>query len=143
MTSPEAVVIGSYRGFSLELSFDTFRREYQMVLCHELRHMVTLGTDAYGNIQRIDNALDGLESHLKDCIATLDNTRVQLENAKVEVEKPFAQEEELATKSARLEELNALLNMDQKDNELAEPSAEEVEEENNRRTPARHRGMDR
>ena len=143
MTSPEAVVIGSYRGFSLELSFDTFRREYQMVLCHELRHTVTLGTDAYGNIQRIDNVLDGLESHLKDCIATLDNTRVQLENAKVEVEKPFAQEEELATKSARLEELNALLNMDQKDNELAEPSAEEVEEENNRRTPTRNRGMDR
>ena len=143
MTSPEAVVIGFYRGFSLELSFDTFRREYQMVLCHELRHTVTLGTDAHGNIQRIDNALDGLESRLKDCIATLDNTRVQLENAKVEVEKPFAQEEELATKSARLEELNALLNMDQKDNELAEPSAEEVEEENNRRTPARIRGMDR
>ena len=68
---------------------------------------------------------------------------MQLENAKVEVEKPFAQEEELATKSARLEELNALLNMDQKDNELAEPSAEEVEEENNRRTPTRNRGMDR
>ena len=142
MTSPEAVVIGSYRGFSLELSFDTFRREYQMVLCHELRHTVTLGTDAYGNIQRIDNALDGLESHLKDCIATLDNTRVQLENAKVEVEKPFAQEEELATKSARLEELNALLNMDQKDNELAEPSAEEVEEQNDRRT-IHNRGMER
>lgn len=142
MTSPEAVVIGSYRGFSMELSFDTFRREYQLALCHELRHTVTLGTDTYGNIQRIDNALDGLESRLKDCIAALDNTRVQLENAKVEVEKPFAQEEELATKSARLEELNALLNMDEKDNELAEPSAEEVEEQNDRRT-TRNRGMER
>ena len=142
MTSPEAVVIGSYRGFSMELSFDTFRREYQLALCHELRHTVTLGTDTYGNLQRIDNALDGLESRLKDCNATLDNTRVQLENAKVEVEKPFAQEEELATKSARLEELNALLNMDEKDNELAEPSAEEVEEQNDRRT-TRNRGMER
>ena len=142
MTSPEAVAIGSYRGFSMELSFDTLWREYHLTLCHKLRHTVTLGTDTYGNIQRIDNALDGLESRLKDCIAALDNTRVQLENAKVEVEKPFAQEEELATKSARLEELNALLNMDEKDNELAEPSAEEVEEQNDRRT-TRNRGMER
>ena len=142
MTSPAPVVIGSYRGFSMELSFDTFLREYRLVLGHELRHTVNLGTDIYGNIQRMDNVLDGFDSRLKDCIATLDNTRVQLENARVEVEKPFAQEEELATKSARLEELNALLNMDEKDNELAEPSAEEVEEQNDRRT-ARSRGMER
>ena len=142
MTSPEPVVIGSYRGFSMELSFDTFLREYHLVLGHELRHTVNLGTDIYGNIQRMDNVLDGFDSRLKDCIATLDNTRVQLENARVEVEKPFAMEEELATKSARLEELNALLNMDEKGNELAEPSAEELEEQNDRRT-ARSRGMER
>ena len=142
MTSPDPVVIGSYRGFSMELSFDTFLREYHLVLGHELRHTVNLGTDIYGNIQRMDNVLDGLDSRLKDCIATLDNTKVQLENARVEVEKPFAQEEELATKSARLEELNALLNMDEKDNELAEPSEDEMEEQNDRRT-TRSRGIER
>ena len=143
MTSPEAVVIGAYRGFTMELSFDTFRREYQLALCHELRHTVTLGTDTYGNLQRIDNALEGLESRLKDYEQALEDTKAQLETAKAEVEKPFAQEEELATKSARLEELNALLNMDQRDNEMAEPSAEEMEEQNDRNAPRRSRGVER
>lgn len=143
MTSPEAVVIGAYHGFTMELSFDTFRREYQLALCHELRHTVTLGTDTYGNLQRIDNSLEGLESRLKDYEQALEDTKAQLETAKVEVEKPFAQEEELATKSARLEELNALLNMDQRDNELAEPSAEEMEEQNERNAPRRSRGVER
>ena len=143
MTSPEAVVIGTYRGFTMELSFDTFRREYQLALCHELRHTVTLGTDTYGNLQRIDNALEGLESRLKDFEQALEDTKAQLETAKVEVQKPFAQEEELATKSARLEELNALLNMDHRDNEMAEPSAEEMEEQNERNAPRRSRGVER
>ena len=143
MTSPEAVAIGAYRGFTMELSFDTFRREYQLALCHELRHTVTLGTDTYGNLQRIDNALEGLESRLKDYEQALEDTKAQLETAKVEVQKPFAQEKELATKSARLEELNALLNMDQRDNELAEPSAEEMEEQNDRNPPRRSCGMER
>ena len=142
MTSPDPVVIGSYRGFSMELSFDTFLREYHLVLGHELRHTVNLGTDVFGNIQRMDNVLDGFDSRLKDCQALLENTRTQLANAQMEVMKPFDQEEELAVKSARLEELNALLNMDEKDKELAEPSAEEVEEQNARRTP-RSRGMER
>ena len=143
MTSPEAVVIGAYRGFTMELSFDTFRREYQLALCHELRHTVTLGTDTYGNLQRIDNALEGLESRLKDYEQALEDTKAQLETAKVEVQKPFAQEKELATKSARLEELNALLNMDHRDSEMAEPSAEEMEEQNERNAPRRSRGVER
>ena len=143
MTSPEAVVIGAYRGFTMELSFDTFRREYQLALCHELRHTVTLGTDTYGNLQRIDNALEGLESRLKDYEQALEDTKAQLETAKVEVQKPFAQEEELATKSARLEELNTLLNMDHRDSEMAEPSAEEMEEQNERNAPRRSRGVER
>ena len=143
MTSPEAVVIGAYRGFTMELSFDTFRREYQLALCHELRHTVTLGTDTYGNLQRIDNALEGLESRLKDYEQALEDTKAQLETAKVEVQKPFAQEEDLATKSARLEELNTLLNMDQRDSEMAEPSAEEMEEQNERNAPRRSRGVER
>lgn len=143
MTSPEAIVIGAYRGFTMELSFDTFRREYQLTLCHGLHHTVTLGTDIYGNLQRIDNALEGLESRLKAVEQTLDDTKAQLDTAKLEVQKPFAQEEELAAKSARLEELNALLKIDQRDNELAEPSAEEVEEENERNTPRRSRWAER
>ena len=127
----------------MELSFDTFRREYQLALCHELSHTVTLGTDTYGNLQRIDNALEGLESRLKDFEQALEDTKAQLETAKVEVQKPFAQEEELAAKSARLEELNTLLNMDQRDNELAEPSAEEMEEQNDRNAPRRSCGVER
>ena len=142
MTNPDPVVIGSYRGFSMELSFDTFLREYHLVLGHELRHTVNLGTDVFGNIQRIDNVLDGFDSRLKDCQALLENTRTQLANAQMEVMKPFDQEEELAVKSARLEELNALLNLDEKDKELAEPSAEEQEETKTRRT-TRSRGMER
>lgn len=142
MTSPDPVVIGSYRGFSMELSFDTFLREYHLVLGHALRHTATLSTDVFGNIQRIDNVLDGFDSRLKDCQALLENTRTQLANAQMEVMKPFDQEEELAVKSARLEELNALLNLDEKDKELAEPSAEEQEETKTRRT-TRSRGMER
>ena len=142
MTNPDPVVIGSYRGFSMELSFDTFLREYHLVLGHALRHTATLSTDVFGNIQRIDNVLDGFDSRLKDCQALLENTRTQLANAQMEVMKPFDQEEELAVKSARLEELNALLNLDEKDKELAEPSAEEQEETKTRRT-TRSRGMER
>lgn len=142
MTSPDAVVIGTYRGFSMELSFDTFRREYQLVLCHQLRHKVSLGTDIYGNIQRMDNALDGFESRLRDCEQVLSDTKAQMETAKIEVEKPFAHEDELAIKLARLEELNALLNMDKRDNELTDASADEVEEQNSRRI-ARNRVMER
>ena len=142
MTSPDAVVIGTYRGFSMELSFDTFRREYQIVLCHQLRHKVNLGTDIYGNIQRMDNALDGFESRLRDCEQVLSDTKAQMETAKIEVEKPFAHEDELAIKLARLEELNALLNMDKRDNELTDASADEVEEQNSRRI-ARNRVMER
>ena len=141
MTNPDPVVIGSYRGFSMELSFDTFLREYHLVLGHELRHTVNLGTDVFGNIQRMDNVLDGFDSRLKDCQALLENTRTQLANAQMEVMKPFDQEEELAVKSARLEELNALLNMDEKDKELAEPSAEQQEETKRRTT--RSCGMER
>ena len=141
MTNPDPVVIGSYRGFSMELSFDTFLREYHLVLGHALRHTATLSTDVFGNIQRIDNVLDGFDSRLKDCQALLENTRTQLANAQMEVMKPFDQEEELAVKSARLEELNALLNLDEKDNELAEPSAEQQEETKRRTT--RSRGMER
>lgn len=120
MTSPEPIPIGQYRGFDMELSFDTFSREYKITLIHQLRHTVTLGTDIFGNIQRLDNTLGAFEERMAACTEQLENTRVQLENAKAEVQKPFPQEEELAAKTARLNELNALLNLDKSENEIVD-----------------------
>lgn len=122
MLSPEATQIGSYRGLTLELSFDTFAREYCLTMIGQLRHTVTLGTDVFGNLQRMDNALEGLPIKEQTCREQLSNLQTQLETAKAEVQKPFPREEELKAKSARLEELNALLNMD---NKASEPVQEE------------------
>ena len=137
MTSPDPIPIGQYRGFDMELSFDTFSREYKITLIHQLRHTVTLGTDIFGNIQRLDNALSAFEERMAASVEQLENTRVQLENAKAEVQKPFPQEEELATKTARLNELNALLNLDKTENEIVD--GERGEEEPNRSSDDRER----
>lgn len=127
MTSPDSIPIGQYRGFDMELSFDTFSREYKITLIHQLRHTVTLGTDIFGNIQRLDNTLSAFEERMAACVEQLENTRVQLENAKAEVQKPFPQEEELKTKSARLNELNAMLNLDKRENEIVDGERGEEE----------------
>ena len=128
MTSPDPVPLGEYRGFPMELSFDTFHREYKVNLKGELRHSVTLGTDTFGNITRLDNALDNLSKRLETAVQELGNTKRQLETAKLDVGKPFAQEEELKTKTARLDELNILLNMDKRENEIVGSEIEEGEE---------------
>ena len=120
MTSPDAIPIGMYRGFAMVLSFDTFAKEYRLNLKGQLSHPISLGTDLFGNIQRIDNMLAGLESDLRQCEAQLDNARVQLSNAKAVVDKPFPQEDELKTKLARLDELNILLNLDKRENEIVD-----------------------
>ena len=137
MTSPDPIPIGQYRGFDMELSFDTFSREYKITLIHQLRHTVTLGTDIFGNIQRLDNTLSSFEERMTACANQLENTRVQLENAKAEVQKPFPQEEELAAKTARLNELNALLNLDKKENEIVD--GERGDEEPSRSSDDRER----
>ena len=137
MTSPDPIPIGQYRGFDMELSFDTFSREYKITLIHQLRHTVTLGTDIFGNIQRLDNTLSAFEERMAACAEQLENTRVQLENAKAEVQKPFPQEEELAAKTARLNELNALLNLDKTENEIVD--GERGEEEPQKATIDRER----
>ena len=137
MTSPNPIPIGQYRGFDMELSFDTFSREYKITLIHQLRHTVTLGTDIFGNIQRLDNTLGAFEERMAACAEQLENTRVQLENAKAEVHKPFSQEEELAAKTARLNELNALLNLDKTENEIVD--GERGEEEPQRTSSDRER----
>ena len=137
MTSPDPIPIGQYRGFDMELSFDTFSREYKITLIHQLQHTVTLGTDIFGNIQRLDNTLAAFEERMAACAEQLENTRVQLENAKAEVQKPFPQEEELAAKTVRLNELNALLNLDKKENEIVD--GERGEEEPSRSSDDRER----
>ena len=120
MTSPDPIPLGSYRGFDMELHFDTVSREYKITLVGSLRHVVPLGTDIFGNIQRLDNTLDGLSGRLESTQAYLENTRQQLQEAKVAVTKPFPHEDSLATKSARLAELNAMLDMDKPENEIVD-----------------------
>jgi hypothetical protein len=129
ITSPDPKTIGEYRGFTMELSFDSFSREYKISIKNELSHSVALGSDIHGNITRLDNALEGFEIKLQACEEMLSNTKTQMENAKVEMERPFIQEDELKTKSARLDELNILLNMDKKDNELVDSEPDEVIDE--------------
>ena len=128
MNSPDPIPLGSYRGFQMELSFDTVERTYKVALKGKLRYTVTLGSDLYGNITRLDNALEGLEKRLDTAVAELENTKKQFETAKIEVTKPFAQEDELKSKTARLDELNILLNMDKPENEIVGGEPDEGDE---------------
>ena len=129
MTSPDPIPLGEYRGFQTELSFDTFSKEYVIKLKGELGYFVSLGTDTFGNITRLDNALEGLPKRLEINEQELENVRKQFETAKVDVEKPFNQEEELKTKTSRLNELNALLNVDKRENEIVGGEPNEGDEE--------------
>ena len=135
MISPEATQIGSYRGLTLELAFDTFAREYRLTMIGQLRHTVTLGTDVFGNLQRMDNALEGLPIKEQTCREQLSNLQTQLETAKAEVQKPFPRETELNTKTARLEELNTLLNLDHKEPEIVDAEPDEDQRPPERRRP--------
>ena len=118
MTSEEPVNIGDYRGFSMELSFDSFQKQFYVSLKNELSHKVELGTDVFGNIQRIDNAIDGLEKRLEISKEELANTNTQYETAKVEAKRAFPQEAELQEKTKRLAAVEALLKMDKKDDNV-------------------------
>ena len=120
MTSPEPIKLGEYRGFPMELSFDSFTREFKITLQGKLRHATALGSDVFGNILRLDNVIGGFEERRTACQEQLEDTKAQLESAKVEVEKPFPREEELRTKSARLDELNIMLNLDKPENEIVD-----------------------
>ena len=128
MNSPDAIPLGEYRGFQMELYFDTVQRNYVVKLKGETSRDVPLGDDAHGNIVRIDNGIERFEEALADTKNSLENTEKQFETAKQEIEKPFAKEEELRAKTARLDELNILLNMDKKENEIVggEPDEGEV-----------------
>ena len=127
MNSPDAIPLGEYRGFQMELYFDTVQRNYVVKLKGETSRDVPLGDDAHGNIVRIDNGIERFEEALADTKNSLENTEKQFETAKQEIEKPFAKEEELKAKTARLDELNILLNMDKKENEIVGGEPDEGE----------------
>ena len=125
MPNADMMLLGTYRGFELNIRFDSFKNEHQAVLRAELSYPVSLGDDARGNITRLDNAIDNFADRIADAENALQNLEQQKRAAEVEVAKPFAQEEELAEKSARLAELNALLNIDRSS---AQDSPEKTEE---------------
>lgn len=127
MNSPDAIPLGEYRGFQMELYFDTVQRNYVVKLKGETSRDVPLGDDSHGNIVRIDNGIERFEEALADTKNSLDNTEKQFETAKQEIEKPFAKEEELRAKTARLDELNILLNMDKKEIEIVGGEPDEGE----------------
>lgn len=128
MTGSDAVLLGQYRGFSMVLAYDGRSNEYRITLKGTLSHTVTLGADVFGNITRLDNALENLAGSLEAEQNRLEETKTQLENARTELATPFAREEELAEKTARLKELNILLNMDEKDKTLMDDGPDEGEE---------------
>ena len=134
MNSPDAIPLGEYRGFQMELYFDTVQRNYVVKLKGETSRDVPLGDDSHGNIVRIDNGIERFEEALADTKNSLENTEKQFETAKQEIEKPFTKEEELRAKTARLDELNILLNMDKKENEIVggEPDEGEMIEKKSR-----------
>ena len=126
MPNADMMLLGTYRGFELNIRFDSFKNEHQAVLRAELSYPVSLGDDARGNITRLDNAIDNFADRIADAENALQNLEQQKQAAEVEVAKPFAQEEELAEKSARLAELNALLNID-RDRSSSQDTPEESE----------------
>ena len=127
MPNADMMLLGTYRGFELNIRFDSFKNEHQAVLRAELSYPVSLGDDARGNITRLDNAIDNFADRIADAENALQNLEQQKQAAEIEVAKPFAQEEELAEKSARLAELNALLNID-RDRSSSQDTPEESEE---------------
>ena len=133
MNSPDPIPLGKYRGFETELLFNTTERNYEVRLKGATSRNVPLGDDAHGNIIRLDNGIERFAESLSLAENDLENTKNQLETAKKEVQKPFIQEEELRTKLARLDELNILLNMDKRDNEIVGGEPDEGEVPNTRK----------
>ena len=125
-----AVTIGEFQGFKMSVSFDSFFSKFTISLKGSLSHEVEIGADPLGNLQRLSNALEGMTGKMTDVEQKLSNVEHQLETAKVEVTKPFAQEQELAEKLERLAELNALLNMDEKGDNALDMGDDEPEDEN-------------
>lgn len=128
MNSPDPITLGTYRGFGLELSFDTMERTYKVKIRGAASRTISLGTDPAGNITRIDNAIEKISDNIEAVKAELEGLEKQFEVAKEEVKKPFSKEQELKEKTDRLNVLNGLLNVDKRDNELADDAPDEGEE---------------
>ena len=128
MNSPDPITLGTYRGFGLELSFDTMERTYKVKIRGAASRTISLGTDPVGNITRIDNAIEKISDNLEAVKAELEGLEKQFEVAKEEVKKPFSKEQELKEKTDRLNVLNGLLNVDKRDNELVDDAPDEGEE---------------
>ena len=126
-TTVEEAPLGSYRGFSMGLAFDSFQKEFQIILHRQLSYPVPLGNDALGNLQRIDNLLDGLEGRLTNTKRQLETTQEEMRTAKQEAEKEFPKEQELREKAARLQALNSLLNMDERNDTVLDDNEVEAE----------------
>jgi hypothetical protein len=133
MTSPQPQELGSYMGFAMLFSFDSFYKDYRITLRGALSHTVVLGTDAHGNITRLNHTLAELPKKLEYCMEQLKTFSQQMETAKEQLALPFEKEQELNEKTARLNELNILLNMDKHENEImdTEPDEETQEPERN------------
>lgn len=127
MTSPDPIPLGKYRGFDLELLFEAFEKVYQVKVKGDSSRTISLGTDAAGNIIRIDNAIEKIHERLELQRQELESVEKQLATAQKEVQKPFDKEQELTEKTERLSVLNGLLNVDKKQNEIVDGEIDEVE----------------
>ena len=139
MTSPDPVMIGSYRGLAIDLNYNTFSKEFVITLKGSMYHSVALGTDIHGNITRLDNKIAQFGDNLERCCEKLEHTKAQLDIAKAEMAKEFPREKELAEKTARLGELNALLDLDKKEKIVMDCEAEEIESEPEKNSRDRER----
>lgn len=139
MSSPEGTPLGKYRGFQLSVSFDIVTRNYVATLHRKGTYSTVLGTDAVGNLIRIDNTVERIEEELRNNELELENLKTQLETAKLEVEKPFLREKELKEKSSRLQELNIILNLDKHESEIVENEVDDVDIVNSHREKEQER----
>jgi len=139
LTGTDSIPLGSYRGFQMTLCFDSFEKLFKISMQGTLTYKVGLGTDVFGNIQRMDNLLESMPTRQLDYKEKLKNLEIQVENAKQEIAKPFPREDELKEKSARLDQLNILLNMDKRENEIVDGVQDEGEIQPQRES----RGWDR
>ena len=133
MTNGDPVEIGEYKGFKMILTFDSFGRLFHLGLKNNITYDVELGSDIHGNITRIDNVLNGIDKRLENSKTQLEDTKKQYENAKQEINKPFPQEEELKTKSKRLDELNIILNLNEKDKEIISDGNADISDSHSQR----------
>lgn len=131
-TNPDNEEIGKYRGFRLELGFNSVEKQFTLTMKNKYSYSIFLGSDTFGNITRINNALEAIKDKIPDEKLRIENIEKQLETAKMEVKKPFPQEEQLKEKMKKLEELNILLKLDEKEKQVLDTTNDELDIEDNK-----------